>query len=236
MVSDVGIYYCSERDYDTTTFGNGIFLIHEDIRTQHVVQQAVSETVQPGDSVTLNCTIHTETCAGEHSVYWFRHGSGESHPGIIYHHGDWSDQCEKSPEAGSPTQSCVYNLPKRNLSPSDAGTYYCAVASCGEILFGDETKLDVEGCLGVVFSPSLLMYCLGVAFGLCVILIIVRLCIKMARREWTYPHPRVPGVPTNSQIKMLTLHYAALNVVHKKRKAGRQRSAMDRDTVYSDMD
>uniref|UniRef100_A0A674E134 Ig-like domain-containing protein n=1 Tax=Salmo trutta TaxID=8032 RepID=A0A674E134_SALTR len=101
-------------------------------------------SVQPGDSVTLNCTMHTDTCAGEHSVYWFRHGSGESHPGIIYTHVDRSDQCEKSSEAGSPTQSCVYNLPKRNLSLSDAGTYYCAVASCGEILFGNGTKLDIQ--------------------------------------------------------------------------------------------
>uniref|UniRef100_A0A8C7MXW3 Ig-like domain-containing protein n=1 Tax=Oncorhynchus kisutch TaxID=8019 RepID=A0A8C7MXW3_ONCKI len=94
-------------------------------------------------SETLNCTIHTETCAGEHSVFWFRHGSGESPPGIIYAHGDRSDQCEKSPEAGSPTQSCVYNLPKRNLILSDARTYYCAVVSCGEILFGNGTKLYI---------------------------------------------------------------------------------------------
>ncbi|CAB1345270.1 unnamed protein product [Coregonus sp. 'balchen'] len=82
-------------------------------RNTTVVQQAVSESVQPGVSVTLNCTIHTETCAGEHSVYWFRHGSGESRPGISYTNGDRSDQCEKSPETGSPTQSCVYNLPRR---------------------------------------------------------------------------------------------------------------------------
>ncbi|KAJ8337701.1 hypothetical protein SKAU_G00366670 [Synaphobranchus kaupii] len=39
---------------------------------------------------------------------------------------------------------CVYNFPKRNLSLSDAGTYYCAVATCGEILFGNGTKLDIE--------------------------------------------------------------------------------------------
>uniref|UniRef100_A0A8C7VKT9 Immunoglobulin V-set domain-containing protein n=1 Tax=Oncorhynchus mykiss TaxID=8022 RepID=A0A8C7VKT9_ONCMY len=84
-----------------------------------VIQQPVSESVQ--------------------------HGSGESFPGIIYTHGDRSDQCEKSSEAGSPTQRCVYKLPKRNLSLSDAGTYYCAVASCWEILFGNWTKLDVEG-------------------------------------------------------------------------------------------
>ncbi|XP_029609821.1 T-cell surface glycoprotein CD8 beta chain-like isoform X3 [Salmo trutta] len=127
-------------------FGEGTVLIVKDSgsNSMSVLQQPVSESVQPGDSVTLNCTLQTETCAGEHSVYWFRHGSGESHPGIIYNNEDRRDQCEKSPEAGSPTQSCVYNLPKRNLSLSDAGTYYCAVALCGEILFGKGTKLDIQ--------------------------------------------------------------------------------------------
>eukprot|EP00063_Salmo_salar_P036679 XP_014011514.1 PREDICTED: uncharacterized protein LOC106577713 [Salmo salar] len=133
---DSATYYCVNS-------GNNCMSVH---------QQPVSESAKAGDSVTLNCTIHTETRAGEHSVYWFRHGSGESHPGIIYTHGDRSDQCEKSPKAESPTQSCVYNLPKRNLSLSDAGTYYCAVASCGEILFGNGTKLDVEA--GTPFQQS----------------------------------------------------------------------------------
>ncbi|XP_029532100.2 uncharacterized protein LOC115139067 [Oncorhynchus nerka] len=146
------------------------FLSGSGSRNTTVVQQPVSESVQPGDSVTLNCTIHTETCAGEHSVYWFRHGSGESHPGIIYTHGDRSDQCEKSPEAGSPTQSCVYNLPKRNLSLSDAGTYYCAVASCGEMLFGNGTKLEIKDNGA---GPLLLVYCLSASLGLSFILITV---------------------------------------------------------------
>uniref|UniRef100_A0A4W5RHI8 Ig-like domain-containing protein n=1 Tax=Hucho hucho TaxID=62062 RepID=A0A4W5RHI8_9TELE len=145
MQSGQGINHLSISDMncsDSATYYFGS--AHSNFKT--VVAQSVSESVQPGDSVTLNCTIHTETCAGEHkhSVYWFRHGSGESHPGIIYTHGDSSDQCEKSPEAGSPTQSCVYNLLKRNLTLSDAGTYYGAVASCGEILLGNRTKLDVE--------------------------------------------------------------------------------------------
>ncbi|CAB1351596.1 unnamed protein product [Coregonus sp. 'balchen'] len=73
--SDMGMYYCATRDYDAMIFGKGA-----DSRNQHLTQQPVSESVQTGDSVTLNCTIHTETCVGEHSVYWFRHGSGESHP------------------------------------------------------------------------------------------------------------------------------------------------------------
>uniref|UniRef100_A0A8C9UYA1 Ig-like domain-containing protein n=1 Tax=Scleropages formosus TaxID=113540 RepID=A0A8C9UYA1_SCLFO len=112
--------------------------------TETVVQQLVSDPVHPGDSVTLQCTVDSETCAGEHSVYWFRHGSGESLPGLIYTHGNRSDECEKSPEAGSPTHGCVYSLPKRNLSRSDAGIYYCAVVICGDILFGNGTQLDIE--------------------------------------------------------------------------------------------
>uniref|UniRef100_A0A674EBT5 Ig-like domain-containing protein n=1 Tax=Salmo trutta TaxID=8032 RepID=A0A674EBT5_SALTR len=142
--SDSALYYCGSAHSNVLEFGKGTFLNIKGSNSKTVVEQSVSESVQPGESVTLNCTIHMETCAGEHSVYWFRHGSGESHSGIIYTHRDRSDQCEKSPEAGSPTQSCVYNLPKRNLSLSDAGTYYCAVASCGEILFGKGTKLDIQ--------------------------------------------------------------------------------------------
>uniref|UniRef100_A0A8C7RHM3 Ig-like domain-containing protein n=1 Tax=Oncorhynchus mykiss TaxID=8022 RepID=A0A8C7RHM3_ONCMY len=108
-------------------------------------QQPVSDPVYPGDSMTLQCTVLSETCTGEHSVYWFRAGSGESHPGVIYTPGNRSDECKKSPETPSPTQSCVYSLSENNLSPSHAGTYYCAVATCGEILFGKGTKLDVKG-------------------------------------------------------------------------------------------
>uniref|UniRef100_A0A8C7CJZ3 Ig-like domain-containing protein n=1 Tax=Oncorhynchus kisutch TaxID=8019 RepID=A0A8C7CJZ3_ONCKI len=178
-LSDSALYYCGSAYGNKVEFGEGTILIVKgsESNSKTVVHQSVSKSVQPGDSVSLNCTIHTETCAGEHSVYWFRHGSGESRPGIIYTHGDRSDQCEKSSEAESSTQSCVYNLPKRNLSPSDAGTYYCAVASCGEIVFGNGTKLDID--------------------------------------------------------RVDTLHYAALNVAHKKPKSGRQRSAMETDTVYS---
>uniref|UniRef100_A0A673VUZ6 Uncharacterized LOC115194329 n=1 Tax=Salmo trutta TaxID=8032 RepID=A0A673VUZ6_SALTR len=145
QLSDSGTYYCGNAYTNRVEFGKGFtFLSGSGSRNMPILQQSLSESVQPGDVVTLNCTIHTETCAGEHGVYWFRHGSGESHPGIIYTHGDRSDECEKSPEAGSPTQNCVYNLPKRNLSLSDAGTYYCAVALCGEILFGKGTKLDIQ--------------------------------------------------------------------------------------------
>ncbi|XP_045067759.1 uncharacterized protein LOC121554553 [Coregonus clupeaformis] len=152
QLSDSATYYCGNAYTNKVEFGKGAILIVKGSgsRNMPILQQSVSESVQPADSVTLNCTIHTETCAGEHSVYWFRHGSGESHPGIIYTHGDRSDRCEKSPENRYFTQSCVYFLPKKNLSLSDAGTYYCAVASCGEILFGNGTKLDIQAFMNTI--------------------------------------------------------------------------------------
>uniref|UniRef100_A0A8C9R1T7 Ig-like domain-containing protein n=1 Tax=Scleropages formosus TaxID=113540 RepID=A0A8C9R1T7_SCLFO len=134
--SDSAVYYCGRMKDFIMLFGTGTFLS---------VKGNYFYPVRPGDSVTLQCTVDSETCAGEHSVYWFRHGSGESLPGLIYTHGNRSDECEKSPEAGSHTHGCVYSLPKRNLRRSDAGIYYCAVVMCGDILFGNGTQLDIEG-------------------------------------------------------------------------------------------
>jgi len=57
--------------------------------------------------------------------------------------GERNGQCKNSSE--SQTQSCVYNLLKSNISDSDAGIYYCAVAACGEILFGEGTQLNFRG-------------------------------------------------------------------------------------------
>ena len=96
-----------------------------------------------GTSVTFDCTVHTGTCDGEHSVYWFRH---ESCLGILHMPGDrWKHvPSPGSHSPGSPSASCVYHLQNMNLSSSDAGTYYCAVASCGGILFGNGSKLFVQ--------------------------------------------------------------------------------------------
>uniref|UniRef100_A0A674EE86 Uncharacterized LOC115194316 n=1 Tax=Salmo trutta TaxID=8032 RepID=A0A674EE86_SALTR len=219
---DSATYYCGAMLVGKVKFGKGTVLIVKgsESNCMYVLQQPVSESVQPGDSVTLSCTIHTETCAGEHSVYWFRHGSGESCPGIIYTQRDRSDQCQKSPEAGSNTKRFVYNFPKRNLSLFDTGTYYCAVASFGEILFRNGTKLDVD--YGCKEDHVLLVYCLGVALTLCVILITVLGCVlyKMTKKtsllcSGTHPQPSSPAVPSSHNQKdddtLTSVHYAALN-------------------------
>ncbi|XP_045885953.1 uncharacterized protein LOC123957303 [Micropterus dolomieu] len=147
-LSDTGVYYCIKVDELDITFVKGTFLRikgpEPDVTA--VIQVPPSDPVHPRDSVTLQCSVlsHSEnkTCQGEHSVYWFRVGSDESHPSVIYVHRNSGDECQKSPETRYP-QKCVYNFSK-NISSSDAGTYYCAVATCGEILFGNGTKLDTE--------------------------------------------------------------------------------------------
>nr|XP_020501232.1 immunoglobulin kappa light chain-like [Labrus bergylta] len=140
-VSDSATYYCACSYKYVLHFTEGTIVSVKDSgwNVPALVHQSASETIQPGGSVTLNCTVHTGTCDGEHSVYWFKN-SEESHQEIIYTHGDSNDQCEKNTK----TDSCVYNLPMKSLNISDAGTYYCAVASCGRILFGNGTKLDFE--------------------------------------------------------------------------------------------
>ncbi|XP_072542980.1 uncharacterized protein [Salminus brasiliensis] len=169
---DTGAYYCGIVFLSELQFVSWTFLTTAGIETETgTVKQPGLEVVHPGHSVTLECTVFTRSCAGNHSVYWFRHGSGESHPGIIYTHGNRSDQCEESSKAGSSAQSCVYKLPKRNLSLSDAGTYYCAVAACGEILFGNGTKLKLKG--SDVWDPVVLGFAYTNVLTVTVIIVLV---------------------------------------------------------------
>uniref|UniRef100_A0AAY4DEM4 Ig-like domain-containing protein n=1 Tax=Denticeps clupeoides TaxID=299321 RepID=A0AAY4DEM4_9TELE len=129
--SDEGTYYCGVYWYNHFYLGDGVFLF-------------VSDLLPLLDSPTVQV---------QH-VYWFRHGTPGSQPGIIYTHGDRSAGCEKNPEAGSSTQSCVYHLPKRNLSTTDAGTYYCAVAACGRIVTGKGASMVLCTVSALIFIIS----------------------------------------------------------------------------------
>ncbi|XP_071314381.1 uncharacterized protein [Trachinotus anak] len=177
---DEGLYHCAITEWISIPVWSGTYLILKgnSQRTSKyaIVQEPkISDPVRPGDSVTLQCSVLSDsdnkTCPGDHSVYWFRAGADKSHPDIIYTDGS---ECEKRPDS---LRSCVYRFTK-NITSSDSGTYYCAVATCGEILFGDGTKLHNEGtsvwsqmATAVIFPllAILVTSLIVIAFLICVI-------------------------------------------------------------------
>ncbi|XP_067308077.1 uncharacterized protein [Pseudorasbora parva] len=136
--SDTATYYCVIYAYLFIFRGNTDLIVKDG----QLSMDSEPDPEHPEESAAARqCAVVTQSCAGEHNVYWFRHESGESPPGIIYTQQRRNGQCERSSDDGnSTTHKCLYNLPKRN---SDAGIYYCAVAACGEILFGDGRQVHL---------------------------------------------------------------------------------------------
>ncbi|XP_045885951.1 uncharacterized protein LOC123957300 [Micropterus dolomieu] len=131
-----------------------------------------SDPVRPGDSVTLQCSVlsdsENKTCPGELNVCCFRDGSHQSHPSFIYSQGNSVDDSE-----GFSTKKCFYskNIFK-NISSSDAGTYYCAVATCGDIFCGNRSKPETEAInMRDLQKDYTILILLCAALAICVIVI-----------------------------------------------------------------
>uniref|UniRef100_A0A671XVA2 Uncharacterized LOC115589433 n=2 Tax=Sparus aurata TaxID=8175 RepID=A0A671XVA2_SPAAU len=229
-ISDSATYYCASGYTFVFSFTEGttVSVKGSGLNIPAWVHQSASGNIQPRGSVTLNCTVHTGTCDGEHSVYWFKH-SQESHPGLIYTHGGRNDQCERKDN----THTCVYNLQMTSLNLSHAGTYYCAVASCGHILFGDGTKLDIEDKID---SPFLVYFLSGALTFTTILVVLLALSLfKMKRRnsyQSTESQARLSAPSTNEEGRRDDLHYAALNV-NLPNRSRRQRNNTNSECVYS---
>ncbi|XP_060886913.1 uncharacterized protein LOC132958222 isoform X2 [Labrus mixtus] len=226
-MSDSATYYCISCNYCKLDILETVIVSVKGpgVNIPAVVHQTASETIEPGGSVTLNCTVHPGTCDGEHSVYWFRN----SHPGFIYTHGGKNDQCVR--KANSQTNTCIYNLPMKNLHVSNIGTYYCAVASCGHILFGNGTKLD----FGDNVDSLALVYFLIRALTFTTILVVALAfsIYKKIKGNICQCRESQPGLsaPATGDDEG-NLHYAALSV-HQPERSRRQRHIETGDCVYS---
>ncbi|XP_045921098.1 uncharacterized protein LOC123980637 [Micropterus dolomieu] len=236
-ISDSATYFCVSSKSHKFEFAEGttVSVKGSGLNVPVLVHQSASEPIQPGGSVTLNCTVHTGTCDGEHSVYWFKNYE-ESHPGLIYTHGGRNDQCERN--SSTQTHTCVYNLPLESLNLSQAGTYYCAVASCGRILFGNGTKLDIEHEVDYLASVYFLS---GVLAFIAVQLILLAVLVyKMNRREMNsfqsaeFQARFSPPSTTEDESyrEADNLHYAAISVNLPKRSRRQTNNTKD-ECVYS---
>ncbi|KAM6960321.1 uncharacterized protein LKV04_021878 [Tautogolabrus adspersus] len=124
----------------------------------------------------------------------------------------------------------------RNLNLSHIGTYYCAVSSCGHILFGNGTKLDFRD---EVNSPAL-VYVLSGALTFATILIVVMafLLYKMNKRnrllsqeaQARFSAPSIRNHEGHSDAD--DLFYAPLNI-NMPNTSRRQRNTPKDECVYS---
>ncbi|XP_035480032.1 uncharacterized protein LOC118300068 isoform X3 [Scophthalmus maximus] len=233
-ISDSATYHCAGSDLNDFVFCTAVTVSVKGsgLNIQALVDQSGSETVQPGVSATLGCTVHTGTCDGKHSVYWFKN-SEEPHPGLIYTHGDRDDQCERKPN--TQTHSCAYNLSMKSLNLSHAGTL-CAVASCGHVLFGNATKMDFEADRASLILVHFLKGAL--AFTTVLIILLAFLLYKTHKGNCHCTDSDVQLSVTSapnaeqSHQEAEDLHYATLRD-HKVSRSRRQRDDPTGECVYS---
>ncbi|XP_048039340.1 novel immune-type receptor 9 [Megalobrama amblycephala] len=181
QISDSATYYCGSAYSNVMEFVEGTELIVEGLKSYTVVKQHAFIPSHSGDSVNLTCTVLNQTCVGNHSVYWLIHESQESHPRIIGAHGTSTDQCDRISESGFTVRRCVYSFSKKDLNLSDAGTYYCAVAACGEIMLGNGTKLDIIGADSTQMTFVLLSIVRTVLLIITIATVTVWYCMKSKR-------------------------------------------------------
>ncbi|XP_008285417.1 uncharacterized protein LOC103374267 isoform X2 [Stegastes partitus] len=232
------MYYCGHENITGIKFDEGMLLVVKESSRWSILQQPESESVQPGGSATLSCTVLAGATDGKHSVYWFKKDSGSPRLGIMYSHANSSSQCSDTPESRCPEQRCMYKLAKRNVSLSDAGMYYCAVASCGEILFGKGTRLDVGESHHDTFP--VLVYGLVPALVVSVVLniILFGFVCKMAKKknlqsEGSQLQLSVSEYTAENQSEDLNaMQYVALDF-KKKQSTSRRQKITEEETVYS---
>ncbi|XP_074518417.1 uncharacterized protein LOC141784479 [Halichoeres trimaculatus] len=227
-VSDSATYYCLGIHYSGLEV---LKTVHVIVKSKGwsipaVIHQSGPESIQPGGSVTLNCSVHTGSCDGEHRVYWFK-DSEESQPGAIYTSGGRNDECERKAE--SQTHTCTYKLPLKKLDVSHAGTYHCAVVSCGHIVFGDGTKLDFKDGVDLLI---LVYFLSGALIFLTLLLVVMAFSLyKMENRNRLLSEGRTTNTASFC-LEADDLFYAALSV-NKSKTSRRQRNTIGDECVYS---
>lgn len=113
------------------------------LKTSHYTifhQPTILDPSLSADHGTLQCSVFTDLdnkmCSEDLSVFWLRAETEESHPDIIYIENNKRGECKKKFDSEN---SCFYHFSKTVTSP-DSAFYYCAIATCGKILFGNATK------------------------------------------------------------------------------------------------
>uniref|UniRef100_A0A3B4B6B2 Ig-like domain-containing protein n=1 Tax=Periophthalmus magnuspinnatus TaxID=409849 RepID=A0A3B4B6B2_9GOBI len=177
---DVGTYYCGILNSFNVSFGSGtvLELEGESKPMQSVLQSPDYIKVQPGDSVTLNCSFNTSHCPQDHtSVTWVKSSASE----MI----SWNNINKIVCDINTNTEEsgCVHNMTLSNITSSADGTYLCVVTACGHTQLGTGTKIQVHGGDLSDLSPTVIVLtALTVVFCVAV-LVLVRLVYSYRKNQ-----------------------------------------------------
>ncbi|KAK2913448.1 hypothetical protein Q8A67_001847 [Cirrhinus molitorella] len=231
--SDSGTYYCAFSFSNIITFGNGTRLVIEgsEISKPTNLKLPKTELVKSDVNVPLQCSIQNEIVSGggKHRLYWFKHGSGESPPGSVYVHENTTDGCMRSSEADCISPTCMYNLSNNKSSSSQTATY-CALATCGEALFGNVSKQSPDNFQ----SQNMLIY---IQIGLASLLVIsfalniLLCCLRKNERKSHQIQTTNEDDDDVSMNKYREMTYATVQISTKHSRVKKQRHP--EDTLYS---
>uniref|UniRef100_A0A3Q2DV45 Ig-like domain-containing protein n=1 Tax=Cyprinodon variegatus TaxID=28743 RepID=A0A3Q2DV45_CYPVA len=232
-LNDSAFYFCLKSTQRHFFFLSGTFLRIKGPQSDYftVIQDSLSGTVHEGDSVNLQCSFFSQkkTCPEENRMFWLRFSSAETRPSLIYAQKEFEGKCEHNPDTQS-GQSCFFSFVKENISFLDTGTYYCAVAACGRVVFGNGTKLEFEGDLITFLNTKnslLLLCCVTLALMVIVTALLCSIRIKCFKF--------CKGKSTNSLILCFIIYSTAVFTQRKANRAGRIQARRKEDTIYSDV-
>ncbi|XP_067454484.1 signal-regulatory protein beta-2-like [Thunnus thynnus] len=247
-LSDTGVYYCVRTPKQKLIFLKGTHLKVEGPRPNtDITTVPPSDPVRPGDSVTLQCSVLSanKTCLEEHNVYWFSASLDKFNASFIYTHEKSNDRSKKSLDIQS-LQKCIYNFSRNNVSSSDAGTYYCAVTTCGETLSRNGTKLNTEAvniCDLQKDNTVLFLLCAASALSLIVIVVLIYSIKKIKKKSCDccnaavdlHTNTAASGVQQSWQREEDSLVYSTATFTSKSCKSRtRDRKTAEEDIIYTD--
>ncbi|XP_032410306.1 uncharacterized protein LOC116714097 isoform X1 [Xiphophorus hellerii] len=233
--NDTGLYYCIKVRQLDFIFMKGTLLKIKGQESEiiDIIQDPPSGSLNAENSDTLQCSVLSDSekksCPADNRVYWFKAGSDNSPPSLLYLQGISGDECESSPKAPS-AQKCFYNFSEN----SDSGIYHCAVAACGQILFGNGAKLG--GANSMDFSKIFLpLLCSALVISL---VVISWLIYKIKKKKCGCCNgPATSGGDNPSQSEENHLVYSAPTFNKNKAKKGERRNVRtaQEETVYTDV-
>ncbi|XP_014913351.1 uncharacterized protein LOC106963128 [Poecilia latipinna] len=234
VLQDEGMYHCAHMDWTVSTWTGTYLSVKANSRrtlSYTVLQNPVSDPARPTDSETLQCSVISESeskaCSGEPSVFWFRSGSEQSYPQIIHSTDKGLRDCENT--TSNTLKKCSYSFYK-NFSSSDTGTFYCAVATCGEILFGNGIKTADQSASPKVNVLMIIIICLAIS-----VTINIGFICHQTRRSWcgNFKAKQNENQLDNITVNGQDLNYAALHFDGKKTSRGKIKQLKTEDSVYS---